>query len=201
MNAKPTTAPRTATYWIVRTVCSVFILATAGFSFIHIVHTSQMLGLTWEAWSVPFLIDGLAVLGMLGRSHRFAAETRRAGLKLMVGAGLVSLAANIAAGHNAGQRAFGLLVVVGFVVSEWYGSKLTPATVTAPTAQLDEAAAVRRSAAAVKAAATRKANKATADKAAKAETRRIAKQVRELEHSFAAADAPVSPAGEAAAYL
>src|SRR5258705_5937158 len=121
MNATTTTAPRTATYWIVRIVCSVFILATAGFSFIHIVHTSQMLGLTWEAWSVPFLIDGLAVLGMLGRSHRFAAETRRAGLKLMIGAGLVSLAANIAAGHKTGQRAFGLLAVVGFVVSEWYG--------------------------------------------------------------------------------
>jgi hypothetical protein len=196
VNTTPTTAPRTATYWIVRTVICVFIVATAGFSFLHIVQTSQMLGLTWEAWSVPFLIDGLAILGMLGRSARFAEETRRAGLKLMTGAGLVSLAANIAAGHNAGQRAFGVLIVVGFVISEWYGSKLTPAPATATTAPaVDDEAKAKRSARAVKAAATRKANQAAAVKADKAEARRLARQVRELEHSYSAADAPVSPAG------
>ncbi len=66
----------------------------------------------------------------------------------------------------------------------------------------DDAAKAKRSAAAVQAAATRKANKATADRAAKAETRRLAREVRQLEHSFNAAAAPVSPApGEAAAYL
>lgn len=195
------TAPRTATYWIVAIIVRLFMVGAATISFMHIVHTSTALGLTWEAWTVPFLIDGLAVLGMIGRSARFAGKTQRAGLRLMVGAGALSLACNVYAGENLGQRLYGVLIVAGFVTAEWYASKLTPATVTAaPTIDADLQA--KRSAAAVKAAATRKANKAAAVKADKAEARRLARQVRDLEHSFAAADAPVSPApGEAAAYL
>lgn len=177
MNAK-----RTATYLLTAIVVRMFMLGAAGVSFSHIIATSQALGLGWEAWTVPFLVDGLAVLGMIGRSAKFAPATQRAGLRLMIGAGALSLACNVYAGHNLGQRLYGVLVVAGFVVSEWYAAKLRPAE-TGPSAEEAAAAelAAKRSASAVKAAATRRRNADAALKAERAETRRIRSAARQLE--------------------
>lgn len=177
MNAK-----RTPTYLLTAIVVRMFMLGAAGVSFSHIIATSQALGLGWEAWTVPFLVDGLAVLGMIGRSAKFAAGTQRAGLRLMIGAGVLSLACNVYAGHNLGQRLYGVLIVAGFVVSEWYAAKLRPAPV-GPSAEDLAAAelAAKRSASAVKAAATRKRNADNALKAERAETRRIRAAARQLE--------------------
>lgn len=203
---------RNWTYLLVALIVRAFMLGAAAISFTHIVATSHSLGLGWEAWTVPGFVDGLAVLGLIGRSKRFAAETQRAGLVLMAGAGALSLACNVYAGHNLGQQLYGVLVVAGFIAAEWYSMKLRPAP--AVVAELADEAAAKRSAAAVKAAATRAARKAEQDaakavaaeqRAAAAERRRLAREVAGLEASFAAADAPVSPApclpGEAAAYL
>jgi hypothetical protein len=165
MNAK-----RSATYLLTAIVVRMFMLGAAGVSFSHIIATSQA------------LVDGLAVLGMIGRSGKFAASTQRAGLRLMIGAGALSLACNVYAGHNLGQRLYGVLIVAGFVVSEWYAAKLRPAT-NGPSAEDLAAAelAAKRSAAAVKAAATRKRNTDAAAKAERAETRRIRAAARALE--------------------
>jgi hypothetical protein len=167
-----TTTPRTATFYFVRTVVYLFMALTAVISFMHIVHTSAMLGLTWERWTVPFLVDGFAGLGLIGRSARFAASTRRAGTVITIGSGLLSLACNVAAGSTIGGRIYGVLIVVVFVAAEWYGTKLVPAAV-APTADeiAAEALAAKRSAAAVKAAATRKANAERAVKSERASVR------------------------------
>lgn len=159
---------RNWTYLIAVTLVYAFLLAAAAGSFLHIVETSHKLGLDWEAWTVPFLIDGIALMGKLGRSNRFAAKTQRAGMRLMLFGGTLSLAANVYAGDNAGQRAYGVLLVVGFLVVEWYAGKLSPAPVAAPV-EVDEETRARRSAAAQKAAATRKANAQAA--AAKAKRR------------------------------
>lgn len=200
-----TTTPKGAVYWTVKTIVTLFMAGAAYVSFMHIVHTAAALGLGAERWTVPFIIDGLAVLGLIGRSPRFAAKTQTAGLKLTIGAGLLSLAANIAAGENLGQRIYGALIVAAFVVAEWYGAKLSPAPAAAPVEQVtDEAKAARRSEGAKKAAATRAANKARTDaeKAEAAERRRIARMEREMRQAFDSTVAPVSPApGEAAAYL
>jgi hypothetical protein len=184
-----TTTPKTATYYFVRTVVYAFMALTAVISFMHIVHTAEMLGLTtWERWTVPALIDGFAALGLIGRSARFAPSTRRAGTAITIGAGLLSLACNVMAGESLGGRIYGALVVAVFITAEWYGTKLAPATVTVePTAEETAAAelAAKRSAAAVKAAATRKANRTAAEKAERAETRRIRAAARALEASAA----------------
>jgi hypothetical protein len=180
------TTPKTATYYFVRLTVIAFMALTAVISFMHIVHTSAMLGLTWERWTVPFLIDGFAGLGLIGRSARFAPTTRRAGTAITITAGLLSLACNVAAGSTVGGRIYGVLIVAVFVTAEWYGTKLVPATVVVePTA--DEIAAqelsAKRSAAAVKAAATRKKNAAAAAKADRAESRRIKAAAQALEAS------------------
>ena len=143
---------------------------SVAISFAHIVAVGHRYGLTWEAWTAPFLIDGFMVLGAIGRSPQFAAATRKTGQRLMAGAGLVSLACNVLAGHNVGQRAFGVLVVAGAITSEWYAAKLEAAPVEQPR-KLDPQTAKERAA---KAAATREANRLAAMTPAQkaAETRR-----------------------------
>lgn len=188
----------TATFILTALIVRLFMLGAAAISFSHIIATSHALGLGWEAWTVPFLIDGLAVLGMIGRSAKFAASTQRAGLRLMIGAGALSLACNVYAGHNLGQRLYGVLIVAGFVVSEWYAAKLRPATpapvVTAqPTRTLDPQVAAERAA---KAAATRATNKTAKLTPAQrgAATRKANRELAAMAAGFVPADAPVSPA-------
>lgn len=130
------------TYWITAVVVHMFLIGAAAISFSHIVDVSTTMGLTWEAWTVPFFIDGIAVLGKVGRSRKFAATTQRAGLWLMAIGGALSLAANVAAGDNPGQQAYGVLVVCGFVLTEWYAGKLEKAP--APVAEPAPAAKPRR---------------------------------------------------------
>ena len=116
--------------------CLVYLQAAgaAALSFSHITEVGLRFGLGWEAWVAPFLIDGFALLGTVGRSASFAESTRKTGFRLMIGAGLVSLVCNVEAGSNIGQRVFGCLTVVGFITAEWYASKLKPATVKVPAA-------------------------------------------------------------------
>lgn len=186
-----TTKPRiTVTFVLVATIVRLFMAGAAAVSFSHIIATSHSLGLGWEAWTVPFLIDGLAVLGMIGRSIKFANATQRAGLRLMIGAGLLSLACNVYAGHNLGQRLYGVLIVAGFVVSEWYAAKLRPATTTTPA--VDN----KRSEAAKKAAATRKTNaeKKLTPAQRGAATRKTNRELEKMAAGYVPANAPVSPA-------
>lgn len=184
------------TYRIVKTLVLLQAIGAAAISFMHIVEVGQRYGLGWQSWVAPFLIDGFAVLGTIGRSASFAPATRRVGFRLMLGAGLVSLACNVLAGTNVGQRAFGVLVVAGFVAAEWYASKLAAAPAPVVVVEVDEERAAMLSARAKKGAATRKRNAAAAKKAA-----RSARSPKAPADSSAAArmlanagPAPVSPA-------
>lgn len=206
MNTQPT---RNWRYLLVMLVVRGFYMPGAlAISFNHILSAGHMLGLTgWQAWTTPFFIDGFALIGMVMRGRSFDAATRKFGLRLQAVAGVGSLAANVAAGHTAGERIYGALVVAGLVVAELAGERVH-------AGRRAELAAVAKRAAAREAAAARAARKveqqlvqaAAAEKrAAAAERRRVAREVADLEARFAAADAPVSPApmlpGEAAAYL
>jgi len=108
---------------IIRIVVWVFMLGAAVISFTHIVETGHMLGLGWEAIAAPFLIDGIALVGKVSMLPRFSDRFRRSGRTLLMMGGTLSLACNIAAGHNHGQRAFGVLVVVGFMALESHAAK------------------------------------------------------------------------------
>lgn len=207
----PTTkTPRNWTYGIVCTIVRAYMLGALAISFNHIITAAHLLDLTgWQAYTVPFAIDGFAVLGMIGRSRRFSTATQRTGLKLQCAAGALSLTCNIYAGHSIGQRIYGALIVTAFIVAETYGAKLAPAPAPAP--EVDEQA-TKRSAAAKQAAATRAANKATAAEQAQAqaaadrrERRRIAaaakraendadKALQDLAAGKTPGNAPTSPA-------
>lgn len=182
---------RNWTYILVAVIVRAFMLGAAAISFTHIVATSHALGLGWEAWTVPGFVDGLAVLGLIGRGPKFAASTQKAGLALMAGAGTLSLACNVYAGHNLGQQLYGVLVVAGFIAAEWYSMKLRPAPVVeaAPKTgkRCAEGCTCRKHAKAKqltpqqKAAITRANKKAAAELAA-------------MTAGYVPADAPVSPA-------
>jgi hypothetical protein len=59
--------------------------------------------------------------------ERFPDAFRRSGRKLLMLGGTLSLAANVYAGHNAGQRGFGVLVVGGFMLLEHHAGKAASA--------------------------------------------------------------------------
>lgn len=181
------------TYVLVAVIVRAFMLGAAAISFSHVVATSHSLGLRWEAWTVPGFVDGLAVLGLVGRSTRFAQSTQRAGLRLMAGAGALSLACNVYAGHNLGQRLYGVLVVAGFITAEWYAMKLRPAAVPVPTVGEKRSEAARRGAETARANRERRAAEALkaqaqADRKAaeRRERRRVTAEVAKLEGQLAA---------------
>lgn len=133
-----TTGRRFTLYTVVSVIVNGFMLMAAGISYSHIVHTSARLGVTsWQTYLVPAFVDGLAILGMIGRSEAMARQlaarghtaeeieaVKRFGFWLQLTAGTVSLAANFYAGETLGDQLFGLLVVGGFVVTEKYSEKL-----------------------------------------------------------------------------
>lgn len=210
-----TSSRRFSLYTIVSVIVNGFMLMAAGISYSHIVQTSIRLGVAdWQAYLVPAFVDGLAILGLIGRSDAMArqlaargctpeqiADIKRFGFRLQLAAGLVSLAANFYAGHTLGERLFGLLVVGGFVITEKYSEKLRAtgavilAAITAADVQaaVDAALAVERTQAAADAqaaiTAAVDAALAKADRARKAKERRDAKRAEELR--------PVSPATQA----
>lgn len=148
---------------VIRMVVWAFLAATAVISSTHIVDSGLRLGLGWESWTLPMFIDGIALVGKLSMLPRFSPAFRKSGFRLLMVGGVLSLAANIYAGHNLGQRVFGVIVVVGFMLLESHAAKADRTAIAeAPAPTVDDALAAKRSAAARKGAATRAANKAKA---------------------------------------
>lgn len=94
----------------------------------HITDTAHSLGLEgFAAYTLWVLIDIPAIVGKLLGGKAFAKSTQRLGFKLMVFSGLLSLACNIYAGDNLGQRGHGVLVVAMFIILENVATKIKPA--------------------------------------------------------------------------
>jgi len=188
---------RNWTYVTARVIVYTFLVAAAAGSFTDEVKCSHMLGLHWQAWTVPFLLDGVALMGKLGRSRRFASATQGAGLWLMVFGGLLSLAANVAAGENTGQRVYGALLVVGFLLVEWYAGKLSPAEPTVDPELVAARAAMAANHEAViaanKRAAAAEAAAADAAKAVRAERRKANAAARKAQAETAETFTPATP--------
>lgn len=85
---------------------------------------------TADANAAPIFVDGFVFLGWLGRRRRFSARTRRIGLRMMLAASALSFAGNVTIGiaHGSlGSALFGGMLVVGYLVAEWYADQLAPA--------------------------------------------------------------------------
>jgi len=181
---------------VIRVVVWIFMIGAAVISTRHIVHVSQWLGLGWESYTVPAFVDGIAIVGKISMLPRFSPAFRRSGFRLLMFGGLLSLAANVTAGHTWGARGFGVLVVAGFMILESHATKADRTAIApAPVVEVNEELKAKRHAAAVKGAATRKANKAAAVKASRTRKPKVPATVAEANDMLAAAGvAPKSPA-------
>jgi hypothetical protein len=172
--------------FIVKAIVKLYFIGALAVSFNHIVtaaHKLQLLG--WQAWTTPFAIDGIAVIGMVMRSEKWSTETNRIGFRVQMGAGALSLACNVFAGNTLGERIYGVLVVALFIFSEWLSDRLVTratevkaievaeleALAAQPTAE--ELAAQKRSEIAKKAAETRKRNAARKERERKAQAKAL----------------------------
>lgn len=178
-----TTATRNYPLIFIRTVTWILMLMAAFISASHIVHVSQSLGLNgWYAYTTPAFIDLIAIAGKLSMLKRFDAypEFQRSGRWMLIAGGTLSLAANIGAGANWGERAYGVLIVGGFLLLENHLTKAAGKTteVAAPNRKLDPQVAAERAA---KARVTREENKrkamTPAQKAAATRARKAAEPV------------------------
>ncbi len=160
----------------------------------HVISSFEKLGLTdGEQYLSPFAIDGIAVLGLVLRGAKWSTDTRKMGLRLQVGAGSLSLAANVFAGSSIGGRVLGVMTVALFLVAEAVSGKME--TREAEQAKIDakieearlaaeaEAEAQAREVKNAAARARRQASKTAKHSAEVAETRRIKAAERALQAS------------------
>jgi hypothetical protein len=107
---------------IIRIIVKAYFFGAIAISFVHLIEAARKGGLTgYEAVTVPFMIDGIAIIGMIMRGHGFNKATRELGFKVQIGAGALSLAGNVYAAHNVGGggAVYGFAIVFLFVFSEW----------------------------------------------------------------------------------
>lgn len=105
---------------IVQAITKAYFFAAIAASFIHLIEAARKGGLTgWEMYSVPFMIDGIAITGLIMRGREFNKQTRTLGFRVQIGAGALSLAGNVFAAHNLGGAIYGVAVVALFLLMEW----------------------------------------------------------------------------------
>lgn len=184
----------------IRSVTWILMLMAAFISASHIVHVSQTLGLHgWYAYTTPGFIDVIAIAGKLSMLSRFDAYPafQRSGRWMLIAGGTLSLAANIGAGANWGERGYGVLIVGGFLLLENHLTKAAGKVKESPAAELvvDPAAAERRKAGAVKAVETKARRKAEREAAAAAAAAKVEQRKADRRAAAAVKRAmPVSPA-------
>lgn len=174
----------------IRAIVKLYFVGAITGSFIHIVAAAEFLGGHGiEAFSVPFMIDGIAIIGMVMRSPDFSKRTNRIGFKVQCGMGLLSLIMNILAAHNLFGVLYGIGIVGLFVFSEWLSDHIEPASVDNREA---EAAAIAAAERAVREAEAAIAAKKAATSAKRAAT--IARNKRAKARAAATATTMTAPA-------
>lgn len=139
---------------IVQAIVKLYFVGAFAGSFVHIISAAEKLGLSgWEAWSAPFMIDGLALIGMVLRSDDFSQDTRKLGFRVQMAMGAFSLIANVYAAQNIGGVIYGVMIVALYITAEWITGRVESSQV-----DRDREAKLKRQEAAKKAAATRKSN-------------------------------------------
>jgi hypothetical protein len=171
---------------VISVVVWMLLLLAAAVSATHIVETARKLGLhDWQAYTTPALIDLVAIVGKLSMAPMFSQAFRRSGFRLLMVGATLSLACNVYAGENIGERAFGVLVVGAFMLLEHHATKAGRSALVKPP--VDAELKAKRQAAARKAAETRKRNAAKrkrTPRAPKAVTPVSPATVREIEEAL-----------------
>jgi len=166
----------------VKMVVLVYLLGALAGSFCHIIETAHKIGLVGlEAWTVPFMIDGIVVIAMVMRSASFGRSTQRIGFRTLLLSGGLSLTANVYAAETLGGVLFGVGIVVLYVYADWLSSRLESAEAERAR-EAAEARTAKRREAARKGAATRR----TRARSAKIRKTREAKVLDELVHGHTA---------------
>lgn len=144
-----------------------FFAAIAG-SFTHIIDAAAKTGLHgWEQYATPFMIDGLAIIGLIMRSEDFSKRTRKLGGWTQGIMGSFSLIANVYAAESTGGVMFGVAIVALFLAAEYLSDNIESVTVD----QAAAAAAAQAETEAVEAAKRQQRNAAARTRRAAAKTR------------------------------
>lgn len=163
---------------IIKVIAKLYFLGAMVASFLHLIHAAQKGGLSGaEAYSVPFMIDGLALTGLMMRGTEFSSRTRKIGFKVFLLTGTMSLAGNVFAASNVGGMVYGVAIVALFIGMEWLSDNIQSAQAEADKLAADAAAAAK-AASIAKGLATKAAKKALAEstvKTAERITRRAAR--------------------------
>jgi hypothetical protein len=163
------------------------------------------------SYAVPLTVDVLAFISaMVRNSDQVDVTTRRAAAALLVLAGSMSIAANVAVGENVIQRIVGVWTVAAYLLAEWFVARLKPAPEPEPEPvedededgdEVDDEEFARRSEAAKRGAATRAANRAAkvkADRSATRAARRVTSSAPASAADMAAIEALLAPSHMAA---
>ncbi len=148
---------------VIKAIAKAYFFGAIAISAVHLIAAAKKGGLTgYEMYTVPFLIDGIAITGLIMRGSEFSKATRKIGFRVQIGAGALSLLGNVFAAHNLGGAVYGVAIVLLFLLAEWLSDNIESAEVdTMAEAQS------KRQAASAKAAATRKRNARQATKVVK----------------------------------
>lgn len=155
---------------VTKGIAKTYFVAALAVSFTHLITAGQKGGLTWEAWLIPFMVDGIAIMGMVMRGAEFASKTRRIGFRTQITAGALSLAGNVYAAHNTAGMMMGVAVVALFIFAEWLTDQIHSAADEAATLAI-EAEAAKKAASIAKGMATKEANKRAAANVVKSATK------------------------------
>ncbi len=130
---------------ITKAIVKGYFFFAIGASATHLITAAHKGGLSgWEAYSVPFLIDGIAILGLIMRGSEFDTRTRSIGFRVQCGAGLLSLIGNVYAASNLGGAVFGVGIVALFILAEWLSDNMGSAKDEAKRASVAKAQATRK---------------------------------------------------------
>jgi len=125
---------------VVRAIVKLYFLGALTGSFIHIVTASHKLGGEGiEAWATPFMIDGVAIIGMIMRSHDFSDRSNRIGFRVQCVMGAFSLTMNVYAAHSLFGVLFGIAIVALFVFVEWLHDQIEARETANAVAEAEEA--------------------------------------------------------------
>lgn len=149
---------------VIKIIAKLYFLGALTGSFLHLIHAAQKGGLTGvEAYSVPFMIDGLALTALIMRGSEFSTRTRKIGFRVFLFTGSLSLAGNVFAASNIGGMIYGVAIVALFLGMEWLSDNIESAQAE-QDAKAAQAEMDKKAAAIAKGQATRRANKAQAEK-------------------------------------
>ncbi len=127
---------------IIQIIVKAYFVLALAFSFMHLVAAGHKAGLaTVEAWAVPVLVDGLALVGVVMRTPEFACATRKLGLRIQVVMASISLALNEYSAHNVGGMVFAAGIVSLYIGAEVVSGYVHPIAVDLAAQQATKVAA------------------------------------------------------------